>query len=300
MAGQPAGHALHDPREPLDPAQVRALLQQPDGPLPRVEVVARTGSTNRDLVDALRAEPDAWPSGSLLVADHQDAGLGRSGRSWESPPGTSLTCSFVVRPQVGGDLLGWLPLLAGLGAVTAVRATAGVAAVLKWPNDVLAPADTPVDGWTVPGWDGARKVAGVLAELVPLPAGPPAVVVGIGLNVLQQPAELPVPSAGSLVLAGGRHLERVTVLVALVSALDDLTRRWRESGGDVVGSGLADEVAAVVATLGTRVRVDLPDGRALEGRAERLDEHGALVVVDDDERAHTVLAGDVHHLRVLR
>ena len=285
-----------DAREPLDADAVRALLEQPAGPLARVEVVGRTGSTNRDLVAAVRADPAAWPAGSVLVADHQDAGLGRTGRTWETPAGTSLTCSFVVRPDVPTDRLGWVPLLAGLGAVTAVRATAGVPAVLKWPNDVLVPDPLPVAGWSVPGWPGARKVGGILAEVVPVPGQPPAVVVGIGLNVLQRPDELPVPSAGSLVIAGGRHLDRVSVLVALVSALDGLTRRWRESGGDVVVAGLADEVAGVVATLGTDVTVDLPDGGVLAGCAVRLDETGALVVSDGRDE-HLVLAGDVRHVR---
>ncbi len=280
-------------RAPLDVDALRSLLLRPAGPLPRVDVVARTGSTNDDVVAAVRADPDAWPDGSVLVADHQAAGRGRAGRDWETPPGVALTCTFVTRPTSDHRTFGWIPLLAGLCAVTAVRATAGVPAVLKWPNDVLVPATTEV-----PGWGAARKVGGILAELVPLPAGvTPAVAIGIGLNVAQDAHELPVEHATSLALAGAQHVGRENLLVALVTALEDVETRWRDSGGDARLSGLADDVAAVCATLGTDVRVELPGGGEVSGRAERIDDDGALVVVDASGQAHHVLAGDVRHLR---
>lgn len=280
-------------RPALDADALRSLLLLPAGPLARIDVVARTGSTNADLVAAVAADPDSWPHASVLVADQQDAGRGRAGRGWETAPGTSLTCSFVARPSLPTRSFGWLPLLAGLGTVTAVRATAGVPAVLKWPNDVLVPADTEVAGW-----GAARKVGGILTEVVPTPAGvTPAVVIGIGVNVAQRADELPVEHATSLALAGAQHVTREALLVALVTALDDVATRWRDAGGDAVASGLADEVAAVCATLGAPVRVELPGGAELVGIAERLDDDGGLVVVDAAGASHHVLAGDVRHVR---
>ncbi|WP_019134910.1 biotin--[acetyl-CoA-carboxylase] ligase [Cellulomonas massiliensis] len=282
------------PRPPLDPSLVRSLLEAPDGPLARVEVVASTGSTNEDVVAALRADPDAWPDRSVLVADHQVAGRGRAGRTWETPAGTALTCTFVLRAPPGGRSLGWLPLVAGLGAVHALRATAGVAAALKWPNDLLVPADDELEGW-----GPYRKVGGILTELVPRPDGAAAVVVGVGVNVLQGPAELPVPWATSLALAGARHVDRLGVLTALVDALDEVGRRWRDAAGDVAAAGLAGEVADVCATLGARVAVDLPGGEVVTGLASRLDADGALVVSGQNGDERRVLAGDVRHLRVV-
>jgi len=282
-----------DPRAPLDVAELRHLLLAPVGPLARVEVVESTGSTNTDVVAALRADPEAWPDTGLLVAHHQTGGRGRAGRGWETPAGTSLTCSFVVRPHAPASRWGWLPLLAGLGAVTAVRATAGVPALLKWPNDVLVPADTVVEGW------GAyRKVGGILTEVVPAPPGhDPAVVIGIGLNVSQTAAELPVESASSLDLAGAQHVDRLGLVVALVTALDQVASRWRVAGGDARASGLADEVAAVCGTIGSRVRVEEPGGGSTTGVVQGLDDDGGLVVVDDAGDTHHVLAGDVRHVR---
>lgn len=279
-------------RAPLEVAALRAMLLAPAGPLARLDVVDATASTNADVVAALRADPASWPHGSVLVAEHQTAGRGRAGRGWSTPPRAALTCTFVARPRSAPATFGWLPLLAGLGAVRALRATAGVPAVLKWPNDVLVDLGPGVDD--LPGWGTARKVAGILAEAVD--AGGPAVAVGIGVNVDQRADELPVPTATSLALAGAHDVDRTTVLVALVSALDDVARRWAQAEGDAVGSGLADDVAAVCATLGRAVAVELPDGSTVTGTARGLADDGALEV-EVDGTVRTVHAGDVHHVR---
>lgn len=277
----------------LRASALRTMLLAPAGPLNRLEVVESTASTNDDVVSGLRTEPQLWPDSSLLVAEHQQAGRGRSGRHWVTPTRTSLTCTFVVRPGPTGDGLGWLPLIAGLGVVRALQATAGVPAYLKWPNDVLvAPPGAP----SLPGWGGLRKVAGVLCDAVQLP-DELAVAVGIGVNVSQSEHGLPVPTATSLVLAGARGLDREVLLVALVSALAELSDRWQSGGGQAAASGLAQEVADVCLTLGSRVQVELPGGAVLLGRAERLAPDGALVVHGEDGAEHVVHAGDVTHLR---
>lgn len=272
---------------------LRELLLAPAGPIDRLEVVERAGSTNAELSGALVRDPAAWQGVSLLVADHQESGRGRSGRSWETPARAALTLSISVWPTAPSAALGWLPLLTGLGAVHALRATAGVQATLKWPNDLLVPDP---DGGVLEGWGAQRKVGGILSELVATPAGT-AAILGIGVNVSQTPAELPVPSAISLAVAGARDLDREVLLVALVTALADLQGRWRAADGDAAAAGLVDEVAAVCTTIGQRVRVALPGGAVLVGRALGLSADGALVVRDDAGTDQTALAGDVLHVR---
>ncbi|GIG40347.1 biotin--[acetyl-CoA-carboxylase] ligase [Cellulomonas phragmiteti] len=280
-------------RPPLEVDTLRELLLAPAGPLARLDVVDEVGSTNDDVVAALSTDPDAWPHASLLVAEHQTAGHGRAGRTWTTPPRSALACTFVARPRSGPATYGWLPLLAGLGTVRALRATAGVAAVLKWPNDVLV--DLGAAAPRLDGWGTTRKVAGILARAVP---EVPAVAVGIGVNVDQRAEELPVPWATSLALAGARSADRGNVLVALVRALEEVAQRWSEHDGDAAAAGLVDEVASVCSTLGQHVRVELPSGTDLVGTATGLADDGALLVRAGDGTVHHVLAGDVAHVRV--
>ncbi|GAA2727103.1 biotin--[acetyl-CoA-carboxylase] ligase [Cellulomonas aerilata] len=287
--------AAQDTREPLRPDALRERLVTPAGPVHRLEVVERTGSTNTDLADALRADPAAWGDVGVLVTEHQVDGRGRSGRSWQTPAAAALTFSIALRPPAPAQSVGWLPLLAGLAVVRAVRPLTDVPVSLKWPNDLLvdAPGAAELDGWGT-----HRKVGGILAELVPATASP-VVVVGIGLNVSQTAAELPVPSALSLAGAGasGAALDRGGLLVAIVGELAGLVERWQRSGGDVRAAGLADDVAAVCTTLGLPVRVELPGDQELRGTAVELAPDGALLVRDEQGQVHPVRAGDVRHVR---
>src|SRR5262245_14161583 len=164
----------------LDAARLNGALASRPGLWREVRVVEETGSTNADLLAEARS---GAAEGLVLAAEAQTAGRGRIGRRWISPPRRALTLSILVRPAVPAGLLGWLPLLAGVAVASALERTAGVDARLKWPNDVLA---------------GGAKIAGILAE-----RWGSAVVVGTGINVLQQRGELPVPTATSLLAAQG-------------------------------------------------------------------------------------------------
>src|SRR5215468_7129138 len=171
----------------LDAARLNGALAPWPGLWREVRVVEETGSTNADLL----AEAQAGAGeGLVLVAEAQTAGRGRMGRRWISPPRRALTFSVLLRPAVPAGLLGWVPLLAGVAVASALEHTAGVDARLKWPNDVLA---------------GGAKLAGILAE-----RWGGAIVVGTGINVLQERGELPVPTATSLVMARGTGPARGT------------------------------------------------------------------------------------------
>lgn len=252
-------------------------------PLGRVEVVDRVSSTSTELARAAAQDPAAWPDRSVLVADHQDAGRGRAGRTWTTPRGAALTVSVLLRPdpaRVPAEALGWVSLLGGLAAARALR-DLGAPAVLKWPNDVLLPTGT--DEPEVAGWGAYRKVAGVLADVVP--GG--AVVLGIGLNVAQRAEQLPVPSATSLALAGVA-VSRADVLVALLARWVEADAAWRAAGG----VGPVEDWSRLAVTLGRAVRVALPGGGELVGTAVALEPDGALRVTHAGGTT-LVRAGDV-------
>ena len=225
----------------------------------------------------------------VVVADHQSAGRGRLQRRWESPVGASLLLSATVPLPPWG--VGWVPLLTGLAVLRAVEASTGIAAVLKWPNDVLLPAD------------GLGKVAGILCEVVASPSGP-LVVVGVGLNLSQTREQLPGPAATSLRLAGTSAPDSTaadsTVLAA--SLLDHLAGLYAV----LVTGSRPDEGAAAraayrehCATIGQEVRLSrssLSTATDVAGRAVAVDDEGRLVIEQAGVRS-VWAAGDVVHVR---
>ena len=257
---------------PLDPTTL--------GPL-GVEVLPATPSTNAVVSERARA---GAPEGLVVVTEHQTAGRGRLDRVWETPAGSALTFSVLLRPQVPPERWPWLPLLTGY-AVAKALAAAGFGASLKWPNDVLV---------------GERKVAGILVERVEGHEGP-AAVVGIGLNVLLTEEQLPVPTATSLLVesAGLGHPvpDRTALLASLVQVLREAYGAWQAGEPGPATSHLRDSYTRVCSTLGRDVDVAMPDGTTLAGRATGIDEHGRLVVAPTTGPEVAVAAGDVVHVR---
>jgi BirA family biotin operon repressor/biotin-[acetyl-CoA-carboxylase] ligase len=244
----------------------------------RVAVVGETASTNTDLL----ADTSA-PDRSVLVAEHQVAGRGRLDRTWVSPPGAGLTFSVLLRPQVPLLTWGWLPLLAGVALYEAVASLEGVRVALKWPNDLLAGngADPAAFG----------KVAGILAQ-----TSGEAVVIGIGLNVHTDRADLPVESATSLALSGAPALNRGELLAAILIRLDARYAQWVDVDGDAEACGLAAAYREACATVGQVVTVAVTDGRMVRGTATGIDSSGRLEV-DVGGTSQLIGAGDVEHVR---
>ncbi|MYT23454.1 biotin--[acetyl-CoA-carboxylase] ligase [Streptomyces sp. SID7760] len=269
-------------RPPLGAAALERALVTDGGLWTSVEVVAATGSTNTDLA----ARAAGLPEGAVLVAEEQTAGRGRLDRSWVAPPRSGLFFSVLLKPgdSVPQERWGWLTLLAGVAAASGLSRAAGVNAALKWPNDLLL---------TVNGEE--RKTGGILAERVG-----DGVVIGIGLNVTLTEDELPVPEAGSLILAKAAVTDREPLLKAVLRSLEQWYGDWRAAGGDPAASGLQEAYAADCVTLGRHVRADLPGGRTLTGTAEAVDADGRLVVRTAADEHEAVGAGDVVHLRSVR
>lgn len=257
-------------RPPLSAARLQRALVEPGG-WRRVDVVSATESTNADVVAAARA---GEPAGLVVVAEEQRAGRGRLDRRWEAPPRAAVLLSVLLRPTPPPSAWLLLPLVAGLAVVEATRAVAHVPATLKWPNDVMA---------------GADKLGGILVQSVDS-----AVVVGIGLNVSLRADELPVPTATSLALVGGvidREALTKEVLRALRRRYDD----WTTARG--AAESVLPAYREVCDTIGRDVRVELPMGDNVNGRARSVDDIGRLVVDLDDGTTREFTVGDVVHVR---
>ena len=240
-------------------------------------------STNDELAQLVRegAAGSPVPEFTVRGTDFQNAGHGRLGRTWTVPARRSLTWSILLTPPAGFSQWGWIPLIAGEAVHSAV-AEAGVTAAIKWPNDVL----------TVEG----KKLCGILARVEPLSSGP-KIVLGMGLNTRLEPADLPREDASSLAIetgVDGSEIDHEALLVSILSTLIPCYRELVEYGDeDFRDSRTAQRVRDHMVTLGSRVRVEKPDGTDIIGTATGLDS-GADLIIDDRV---CLSAGDVHHLR---
>jgi BirA family transcriptional regulator, biotin operon repressor / biotin---[acetyl-CoA-carboxylase] ligase len=278
-------------RPPLAARSLQRALIVPGGFWRQLDIVGETGSTNADVAGAAR---EGAGEGLVVVAEQQVAGRGRRDRQWVSPARAGLTLSVLLRPgtadperdwpAVQQRAWGWLPLLAGVALLEAVRRIAEVEAALKWPNDLLVRTD---------GQDG--KAAGILAEV-----SGDSVVVGIGLNVSTRADELPPTNglpATSLLVAGATSTDRDPLLRALLRSFERWYGGWREAGGDAEMCGLLAAYRKDCATLGRHVRVLLPAGGELTGEVTDVDGDGQLVIRTGEGTERRVSAGDVLHVR---
>ena len=217
-----------------------------------VSVTEETTSTQSDLIKNFAA-------GKVLVAEYQSAGRGRLDRKFEIPARKGLTFSFCVEMN---EELGWIPLITGLAVARAINKHMNSDLVeIKWPNDLLI---------------NEKKLAGILSEKSPY-----GVVVGIGINIFQSQAELPIKNAISLSMLGNvdRELLLIEILNEIGMAFSDFENQkslYRQKCG----------------TVGMQVRVTLPDGEIIEDQAIGISNDGALLL-----KSREIMVGDIVHLR---
>lgn len=245
-----------------------------------VLAVGEVGST-QDVASERAA--DGLADGTVVVADHQVAGRGRRGRSWDDDPGGGTLALTVVLDVLEGDpdlvrSVALTPHALGLAVVAACSSVVpDVPALrLKWPNDVVVRAS---DG------TAARKVAGILIERERV-AGRDVLLCGVGLNVDVR-GSMPMPDRTCLAALDGVPPSRPALLAALLRALDDAL------------ADLVEDPAAVLAryragceTIGRSVEVTLPDGRRIVGPVTGVDDEGRLIM-EAGGRTEVVVAGTV-------
>jgi len=196
----------------MDEKKLRKILS--DLPLGDIRYYSQTGSTN-DM--ALAWATEGAPDFSLIVADEQTSGRGRSERIWLTPAGSALAFSVILHPtQVERD---HMPLLSGLGALalTQVLKDHGLSAQIKWPNDVLIMG---------------RKTAGILVEVVWMGNQVESAILGIGVNVL--PVSVPLDSdvlfPATSIHSEGSKVDRLEFLHDLLAKLLVLRPKIGEKG----------------------------------------------------------------------
>jgi BirA family biotin operon repressor/biotin-[acetyl-CoA-carboxylase] ligase len=232
------------------------------------------GSTN-DVARELAAQ--GAPEGTLVIADEQTAGKGRLGRRWLAPPGTSLLMSLLFRPRLLAPYQAQrLTMVCSLSIVEAVETVTGLAAAIKWPNDIVMQG---------------KKAGGILTELGAIGERLDYAVVGLGLNVnldfgaVEAMGEL-AATATSLSQELGQEVSRLALLWRILESVEGRYQRLQ------AGELPHDEWASRLVTLHNYVLVDTPQG-AVEGWVEGVDADGALLLRTQCGERQRVLAGDV-------
>lgn len=250
-----------------DRRSVRPRASSPRGVrgLVTIRTVAETGSTNADVLALAR---NGAAEGLWLRAERQSGGRGRQGRVWVSPPG-NLYASTLVRLRSTDPEAASLALVAAVALEETVRAylAAPLAAVLKWPNDVLV--------------DGA-KLSGILLERTG-----DAVVIGVGVNLAHHPEQLERPTTSLAAYHVTVDAERF--LETLAEAFARWLGIWR-------GQGLAPVRARWLERahpIGTPLTARLPDDSVVEGLFDGLDSGGALVLRLADGSRRVIHAADI-------
>ncbi len=219
--------------------------------------------------------------GLVCFADEQTAGRGRGAHAWQSPPGSGLYVSVLLRPKIAPADVLWLSLAAGLAVREAIQQVSTLEADLRWPNDLLF---------------GPKKFCGILTELNAEVTRVRHLVVGIGINVHQErfPDELS-PQATSLRIETGKHWPRQEILIALLKALhrEVLALETPDRLAPATRSILDRLVQSSTWIRGKRVQVDESGGYS--GVTAGLDARGFLLVETSDG-LRTVLSGGVREL----
>ena len=243
-------------------------------PLGQIEYHATIGSTN---TRALQLAEHGAPDLTLVVADEQTTGRGRTGRKWFTPPDSALAFSLLLRPQAAwqNGLIGRLAGLGALAVCSVLEAEYQLAAQIKWPNDVLL---------------NGKKVCGVLVEAQWLGEQLQAFVLGIGVNVQPQAVpplrELRFP-ATAVQSEAGQPVKRLDLLAAILAHL----MHWKEQLGE---PEFLQAWQQRLAYRGQQVQLSTDDGAGLLGELHGLDESGRLILQLSHGEQVIVQAGEIH------
>ena len=230
-----------------------------------------TDSTN---IRAKELAEEGHPSGTLVVADRQEAGRGRRGRSWDSPSGTGIFMTLLLKPEMNPNHASMLTLVAAMAVARAISKCAGTEALIKWPNDIVI---------------GGKKICGILTEMSAQFDFINHIVIGIGINVHNEhfPEEI-AETAGSIFLQTGKRIRRAELIEQILEQFEHYYAIFMETE-DL--SGLVKEYNSILVNMNKSVRV-LDPKEPFEGKAMGITKKGELIV-DTWESRKMVSSGEV-------
>ena len=216
-----------------------------------------------------------YPSGTLVVADKQESGKGRRGRSWVSPSGTGIFMTLMIKPDINPNNASMLTLVAALAVAKAITSVTGEEAMIKWPNDIVV---------------NSKKVCGILTEMNAQFDYINHIVVGIGINVHNEsfPEEISQMASSLMIEAGGKRFHRAQIIAETMAYFEQYYDTFLKTQ-DL--SALVREYDELLVNRNKSVRV-LDPKEPFDGKAMGITPKGELIV-DTWESRKLVSSGEV-------
>lgn len=270
-AQQNKGYRLMAAPDLMTEAEIKSLLHT-DWVAKEVLYFDTIDSTN---TKAQELAEKGYPSGTLVVADKQESGKGRRGRSWVSPSGTGIFMTLMIKPDINPNNASMLTLVAALAVAKAITSVTGEEALIKWPNDIV------VNG---------KKVCGILTEMNAQFDYINHIVVGIGINVHNEsfPEEISQMASSLMIEAGGKRFHRAQIIAETMSYFEQYYDTFLKTQ-DL--SALVREYDELLVNRNKSVRV-LDPKEPFDGKAMGITPKGELIV-DTWESRKLVSSGEV-------
>ncbi|TMN94362.1 MULTISPECIES: bifunctional biotin--[acetyl-CoA-carboxylase] ligase/biotin operon repressor BirA [Pseudoalteromonas] len=228
-----------------------------------VEVHPIIDSTNSELMRRIQSKTEL-ESGTVIVAEMQQAGRGRRGRVWQSPFGANLYYSYFWRLDDGIQAAMGVSIAVGLAVYDAIKALYSIEVELKWPNDIYL---------------NKQKLAGVLVELDGQPQGPCQLVIGIGIN-LQMPQSFSqhIDQAWTDLSQHAQQLDKNQLVASLTYYLEQRLVQYRQTGLHA----MYEQWNSLNAFAGECVELNTGH-RSWRGICEGIDPQGGIRIRQDGE-----------------
>jgi BirA family transcriptional regulator, biotin operon repressor / biotin---[acetyl-CoA-carboxylase] ligase len=273
VAGPHSGYRITDEPDALLADDLLARLGKSRVIGRDIHVFEQTTSTN-DVIEKFAR--DGVREGVVVFAESQTRGRGRLGRKWLSPARKGLWFSILLRPDLRPQEITQLTVASAIALRRAIFFQTKLPVEIKWPNDILI---------------GGKKAAGILTEMSAELDRVRHVILGIGIDVNQDAHEFPAElrkTATSLKIENGEALSRPALATAVLRELDIEYSRMNAATFSEIAAEWMDHCA----TIGKDVTVQIGD-RKIRGRAESLDDDGALILRTEHGRLQRITGGDV-------
>lgn len=270
-AQQNKGYRLMAAPDLMTEAEIKSLMHT-DWVAKEVLYFDTIDSTN---TKAQELAEKGYPSGTLVVADKQESGKGRRGRSWVSPSGTGIFMTLMIKPDINPNNASMLTLVAALAVAKTITSVTGEEALIKWPNDIV------ING---------KKVCGILTEMNAQFDYINHIVVGIGINVHNEsfPEEISQMASSLMIEAGGKRFHRAQIIAETMSYFEQYYDTFLKTQ-DL--SALVREYDELLVNRNKSVRV-LDPKEPFDGKAMGITPKGELIV-DTWESRKLVSSGEV-------